>query len=90
MTRSRLPADFAAPVLNLQNQPALVRTKLGWHLVEVTGRKPAGPRSFEDAAAEITAALGTVKRGRMAAQYRSDLRTFEREKIDIFRDRLAE
>lgn len=91
MTRSRLPADFAAPVFDMPlNRPARVRTKLGWHLVEVTGRKPAEPRAFEDARSEITAALETIKRGRLAAQYRNDLRTFEREKIEVFHHRIKE
>lgn len=91
MTRSRLPADFAAAVFAMPlNRPALVRTKLGWHLVEATGRKPAEPRSFEDARSEIISALETSKRGRLAAKYRKDLRTFEREKIEIFSDRIAD
>ncbi len=75
MTRARLPADFAAPLFSLKlNQPKLIRTKLGWHLVEVTGRKPAEPRSFEQAEAEIHAALGTLKRRSAIEALRKSLR----------------
>ena len=91
MTRSRLPADFATSVFDLPlHQPALVQTKIGWHLVEVMNKKPAEPRAFEEAKAEIIAVLEVVKRGRMAAKYRNDLRAFEREKIEVFQDRIVD
>lgn len=75
MTRSRLSPDLAEPLFSLPpNQPALLRTRLGWHLIEVTGRKPAEPRTFEAAKAEVLAALEAVKRRDAVKAYRENLR----------------
>ena len=75
MTRERLPADFAAPVFALAtNKPALVRTHLGWHLVEVTARRPAEPQTFEQAQPEILAALAAIKRRDAITKLRTALR----------------
>ena len=91
MSRSRLPADFTTPVFALAlKTPALVNTRLGWHLVEVTGRKPAEPRSFEQAKPEIIAALEAVKRRQAVTDFRPALRRFEASNIEVFRDMLAE
>ena len=85
MTRDRLPADFAAPVFSLEtNKPTLVRTKLGWHLVEVTARKPAEPRTFEQAKPEIIAALEAIKRRQAVADFRKSLRKSEAARIELF------
>lgn len=87
MTRDRLPADFAAPVFSLEtNKPTLVRTKLGWHLVEVTARKPAEPRAFDQAKPEIIAALEAIKRLEATADLRRSLRKPDAVKIEIFQD----
>jgi parvulin-like peptidyl-prolyl isomerase len=67
-----------------------VRTRLGWHLVEVTGRKPSGPRTFEEANPEVIAALEAVKRRQAAAGFRPALRRFEADKIQFFRDMMAD
>ena len=85
MTRDRLPADFAAPAFSMElHRPALVQTKLGWHLVEVTGHLPAAPRSFEQAKPEIIAALQAVKRRDAATKFRQSLRQRDDVKIEIF------
>jgi parvulin-like peptidyl-prolyl isomerase len=87
MTRDRLPVDFAAPVFDLPlNQPTMIRTKLGWHLVELTGRKPAAERPFEEVEAEIRAALENAKRQKAANEFRLALRQMEAPKIDVFHD----
>jgi parvulin-like peptidyl-prolyl isomerase len=84
MTRDRLPADFAAPAFSLEkNQPGLVRTKLGWHLVEVTARKPAEPRSFEQAKPEVIAALEAIKRKKATEDLRQSLRKPKTVKVEI-------
>lgn len=84
MTRARLPLDFAAPVFDMQPlEPKLIRTKLGWHLVEVTARKSAEPRSFEQAKPEIVAALQAIKRREAVANLRKSLRD-STEGIEIF------
>jgi parvulin-like peptidyl-prolyl isomerase len=91
MSRARLPEDFAGPVFALPPQsPALLRTRIGWHLVEVTGRKPAESRDFAQAKDEVFAALEAVKRREAAREYRSALRRFEAEKIDVYQDMLAD
>jgi parvulin-like peptidyl-prolyl isomerase len=85
MTSDRLPADFGAPVFSLPvNQPTLLRTRLGWHLVEVTARKPAEPRTFEQAKPEILAALEAIKRRQATEDLRKSLRQQEDAKIEIF------
>jgi foldase protein PrsA len=85
MSRDRLPADFSAPLFSLDiNKPTLIRTRLGWHLVEVTGRKPAEACTYEQAKSEILSALDAVKRRQAIADYRKELRKSMDGKIEIF------
>ncbi len=85
MTRDRLPTDFALPAFLMDlHHPALIQTKLGWHLVEITARKPAEPRSFEQAKPEIIAALQAVKRRHAIAEFRRSLRQSNDVKIEVF------
>ena len=91
MTRLRVPDDFADPVFSLpKNQPTLVVTRIGCHLVEVTDRLPAQERSFEEAREEVIAALRAVKRDRAVTEFRDALRRFEAAKIEVFHDMLAD
>ena len=91
MTRDRLPADFAAPIFSLPvNHPSLVRTKLGWHLVEVTGRKPAEPRNFDEAKPDVIAALEAMKRRNAVSEFRKTLREAGRSSIEVLDDLLTE
>jgi parvulin-like peptidyl-prolyl isomerase len=91
MTRDRLPADFAAPVFSLPlNRSTLVRTKLGWHLVEVTGRKPAEPRIFDEAKADVITALAAVKRRDAVRELRKALRETGRDSIEVLDDLFIE
>jgi parvulin-like peptidyl-prolyl isomerase len=91
MTRDRLPDDFADAVFLLPlNQPKLVRTRLGWHLVEVIGRKSAEARTFEQAKPEVIAALEAIKRRQATSEFRDALRRFEAGKIDVYHDMMAE
>ena len=84
MTRDRLPIDFATPLFSLETkQPTLVRTKLGWHLVEVTARKSAAPRDIGQAMPEILAALETIKRRQAIANFRKALRQAHAPEIEI-------
>jgi hypothetical protein len=85
MSKARLPADFAEAAFAMGNdKPALVRTKIGWHILQVTDRKPAEPRTLEEAKAEITAALTAAKRHQAVNDFRAALRRFEAHKIEIF------
>jgi parvulin-like peptidyl-prolyl isomerase len=91
MSRNRLPEDFANPVFLLKkNQPTLIRTKLGYHLVEVTDRLPAETPKLEAVRDEIHSALTTSKRHQAVIDFRTALRRFEEEKIDIFHDQLTQ
>ncbi len=90
MSRNRLPVDFAEQVFRLgKNTPTLVRTKLGWHIVEVTETKAASQPTLEELKPEITAALSAIKRHQAVTDFRTALRRFETKKIDIFHDQLA-
>jgi parvulin-like peptidyl-prolyl isomerase len=91
MSRERLPLDFADAVFALPlHTPTLVHTRIGWHLVEVTDRKPAEPSTFEEAKAGVIAALEAIKRRQASAEFRDALRRFEADKIDVYHDMLAE
>jgi parvulin-like peptidyl-prolyl isomerase len=85
LVRDRLPADFADAVFALpERSPALVRTTLGWHLVEVTAKQPAKPRTFEEAREEVVTALETVKRKDAIAAFRLALRERAAGRIEIW------
>lgn len=86
-TRNRLPDDLAGPVFELPpGQPALLRSRAGWHLVAIAARQPARQREFAEAAAEITAALQAVKRRDFSAAFRAELRKHEDRAITIYRE----
>jgi parvulin-like peptidyl-prolyl isomerase len=89
MSRDRLPADFAAPAFSMElNAPGLVRTKLGWHLVEITAHRKAEARAYEEVKPEIVAALEAIKRRQAVAKFRTSLRLSEAGKIEIFPESL--
>lgn len=85
LVRDRLPADFADAVFALpERSPALVRTTLGWHLVEVTVKQSAKPRTFEEAREEVVTALETIKRREAISAFRSALRERKAGKIEVW------
>lgn len=87
LSRDKLPADFAAAVFELPlNQPSLIDTSIGWHLVEVTERQAASERNFEEARAEIIAALQAVKRRQAVQDFRKALRQYEGHRVLILHD----
>ena len=89
MQAGRLPGDFAAAVFALEvGRPQVIRTKLGWHLVEVLERKGREERSFEELRPEIEVALEAIKREEGVQGYRNQLRALEREKIEVFEEML--
>jgi parvulin-like peptidyl-prolyl isomerase len=91
VTRDGLPPDLAAPVFDLPlNQPTMLRTKHGVHLIEVTARKTAETRPLDDAKTEIVAAITATKRLQAVADFRDALRKFEGHRIQIFHDLLAD
>ncbi|MBB5350247.1 parvulin-like peptidyl-prolyl isomerase [Haloferula luteola] len=85
LTAERLPADFAAPVFQLPlHQPKLIRTSLGWHYVEVLEKRPRETRPFEEARAEIIAALRSAKRDERVRALRTAIRNTERIAIHVY------
>jgi parvulin-like peptidyl-prolyl isomerase len=87
MTADRLPPDFAAPVFRMETgKPELVRTKLGWHYVEVTDRKPAETRSFDDARTEVIAAIESAKLAERVRALRDAIRKTEAIAIHVYPD----
>jgi parvulin-like peptidyl-prolyl isomerase len=90
MSKSRLPVDFSEAAFAMgDDKPTLVRTKLGWHILQITGRKPVEARTLEETKAGIIAALTAAKRHQAVNDFRSALRRFEQEKIDIFHDQIG-
>jgi len=87
LTRDRLPSDFAQAVFALPlNEPTLIDTRLGWHLVEVTDHRERRERPYEEAREEIVAALQAVKRREAAQDTRKALRRYEGHRVIIFHD----
>ena len=86
MSRQRIPGDFAASVFTMPvKSPALVRTKLGWHIIEVTGIKTPSLLPYESMKAEIVAAIADSRRQAAIKQYRHQLRLLNYAKVKIFK-----
>ena len=87
LTRDRLPADFAAPAFRMKpGEPELIRTKVGWHYLEILEARPGEIRSFEEARDEIVAALTSAKRIERARALRDAIRKTEHIAIHIYPD----
>lgn len=75
ISQERLPADFCLPVFAMEkNQPALIQTKLGWHLVEVLDKRDAKKRTFEESKEEIKQTLIDSKRAAALENLRQAIR----------------
>ena len=86
MRRDRLPADFAVHAFSLPlNTPKLIRTKLGWHIIEVCDIRPAELLPYDAMKSAITAALADQRRKQAVDQYRHQLRLLNHEKVEIFK-----
>ena len=85
MLEDRLPGDFAAHVFTMAvSEPKLIRTKLGWHIVEVTGIKPPELLPYEKMKLEIITSLSDLRRKQAVDQYRHQLRLLNHEKVEIY------
>jgi parvulin-like peptidyl-prolyl isomerase len=90
MTEARLPADFGKPVFAMEvGEPALLRTKIGWHVVEVMEKRPAERRSYEDAREEVIAAIEASKREVMVRRFRAALRSREKIGVHVFPEMIS-
>lgn len=84
MRQDRLPGDFASPVFSISiNTPTLIRTKLGWHIVEVLEIKAPKPIPFEQIKKEIVTSITDSRRAAAVKQYRHQLRLLNHKKIQI-------
>lgn len=91
LSRQRTPNDFADAVFALEpHQPAIIKTKLGWHLIEVTDSKPAKLESYETLQTEIIVALETSRRKDAVAEYRKNLHRQHPEKVVVHKSLLEE
>lgn len=85
MRKARLPGDFATHTFSLPiNTPTLVRTKLGWHILEVTAIKPPELLPFETMKEEVAAAISDSRRADAVKQYRHQLRLINHLHVEIF------
>ncbi len=90
MTEARLPADFGKPLFRMaKGERRLLRTKLGWHLVEVTDTRPPEERTFEEARDEVVAALESARRIEMVAELRKTLRGTDGIGVHVFNDMIT-
>ncbi len=91
LSQQRIPNDFADAIFALEpHQPAIIKTKLGWHLVEVTDSKPAKLESFEALQTEIIVALETSRRKEAVAEYRKNLHRQHPGKVVVHKSLLEE
>jgi len=75
--------EFASKVLAAPLQvPTIITTKLGWHLVLVSEKKPAELRSFESMKDEIKLAMASFYRKKAVLEYRISLR---KQHADVIR-----
>lgn len=89
MRKDRLPGDFAASAFSIPvSTPTLLRTKLGWHIIEVTEIKAPELLPFEVMKEEIAAALSDSERRAAIDQYRHQLRLMNHEKVEIYKQML--
>ncbi len=90
MKKERLPEDFSSAAFSIvQATPALIRTKLGWHIIEVTGVQAPELPSYEVMKDEIITALTDAKRESAVKQYRHQLRLLNKDKIEIYSEMLT-
>lgn len=85
-SRNRVPADFAEPCFAMKvGEPQLFLSKIGWHLVEVTDKRPAKARSLDECREEITQALADQKRPAALQNLRNAIRNTHQQHIHIYR-----
>ena len=82
--RGRIAKDFTdAAFATPLNTPTIITTSIGWHLINVTHKKAAQPRSFEHAKNEIIIALENINRAAAVQTYRINLRKQHYRRIQI-------
>lgn len=69
-----LPLETAVFALDIGAVSRILTSEHGFHLFQVTERRPASVTSFEDARVDIEATLGQIKRNRAVRAYIDSLR----------------
>jgi foldase protein PrsA len=71
----RMPPDFMAAIKNMRvgETTGVVRTLLGFHIIEVTETKPPRQMSYDEAKAEVDLVLENAKRRRSCAEVAHEL-----------------
>lgn len=91
MSKARLPTDFATAAFSLPiGQPAIVRSSLGSHLVEVTARKPAEAANFDEMKPEVIAAIEAIKRRYAVTELRKKIRESATKDIRVFHSEIGD
>ena len=91
LSRDRFPTDLSEALFALPiGQPTLIRSKIGWHLADVSARKSPEARDFEECRSEIIASLQAVKRRDATRAFRKALRQQEGRYITVFADQIKE
>ena len=87
LQRERIPAGLGEGLFSAEvKMPSLVRSKIGWHILEVLEKKVALERGYAEAREEVLAALEAVKRRDGLRAYRRGLREREKKYVEVFFD----
>jgi len=90
MRASRLEGDFAERLFRKDflklGEPQLVSTKLGWHVIEVLGRKGAEYPPFELVKPEIVSTLSAKKVPMAIADYSYLLRKRHAKRVEVLEE----
>jgi len=86
MSQRRIPGDFGSAAFSSSiHSPALIRTKLGWHIIEVTAVKEPELLPYETMEVEVATAISDSRRQDAIKQYRHQLRLLNHDKVEIFK-----
>ena len=87
VTKDRLPTDFAMPVFEMHpKQATVIRSKLGWHLVEVIAVQAERAQVFDEVKEEIRAALEVRLKDEKIEGFRQLLRHWAGNSVEVFAD----
>ena len=90
LSHDRCPPSIADAIFSLPlNNPRVIESKIGWHLIEVREILPPSTPGFEQVKPQILNTLENSRRKSAVSQYRQNLRLQHAEKI-IVHDKLLQ